>query len=202
MDTETWLREVSNTSDGPYLRPFAANAAWKSARVFIVGTNPATPLRKEFGSFDNYWYALTHDERRFLEVYRQSRSKGDSRTTLRVRELQTYLHPVNSLVTNVYPYPASGSGRIPNPTYHRLLGRQIFVRLMADLKPCALLLHGQPACKLLEWYHQAHGPAPNLLVKRFPHFSGQRAPAGYTDARWSAELASAAAEVKSLKDAV
>ena len=199
MDTETWLREISNTSQGPYLRPFGASASWKSARVLIVGTNPATPLRSEFISFDYYWEALTRDPDRFLEVYRRARRKGDSLTTRRTRELQGYLAPINSLVTNVYPYPASSANRIPNKAYFRSLGRQIFSRLIADLQPRALVLHGQPAFELLEWYRQEHGKTRELIVKTFPHFSGQRVPAGFTTERWRVELSSAAAELKGLE---
>ncbi len=67
-DFEVRLRELCNTAMGPYLRPFAPNTEWRSAQVFVVGTNPATPLRDEFASFDTYWHGLTVDPSVFDEV--------------------------------------------------------------------------------------------------------------------------------------
>jgi len=67
-DVEDRLREICHTDAGPYLRPFAPNPEWRTAQVFVVGTNPATPLRDEFESFDAYWRGLTVDPSIFERV--------------------------------------------------------------------------------------------------------------------------------------
>ncbi len=116
MINNQYLREICNTPEGPYLRPFAPNPKWAEARIFIVGTNPATPLRKEFESFEAYWHSLAHDPEAFERIYKQqhsSRISKTSKTTGRARQFQNQLTPINILTTNAMIYPAKKPKYIP-----------------------------------------------------------------------------------------
>ncbi len=110
---ENWLRATCNTATGPFLRPFAPNPEWHESSVFVVGTNPATPLRDEFLSFDDYWRSLTQSPDDFQRVYGLKHKAGQSKTTKRVAALLNYLSPLDILVTNVYAYPAPKPELIP-----------------------------------------------------------------------------------------
>lgn len=149
---EQWLRAVCNTPCGPFLRPFAPNSEWRNASVFVVGTNPATPLRDEFRSFDDYWRALTHVPDEFRRVYRLKHESGQSKTTRRVSELLKYLSPLNALVTNVYSYPAPKPKLISNFEEQKRISEQIFDFLLTICKPQALFFHGSVAANFARGY--------------------------------------------------
>lgn len=142
---DQYLRELCNTLEGPYLRPFRPNPKWFEARIFIVGKNPATPLRNEFGSFDEYWYSLTQDSEKFKRRYRSKHSSGQSKTTKRTQRIQDWLHPVNVLVTNAIIYPGKN---IPNKAEQRVIGRRCFEYLLDVCKPSSVLFCGAKAVEL------------------------------------------------------
>jgi hypothetical protein len=81
MDFETQLKSWCNTERGPYRHPFAPNPNWRSAQVMIIGTNHATLLRNEFGSFDEYWNSLTVDPAAFDKYYSAQHKDGASKST-------------------------------------------------------------------------------------------------------------------------
>lgn len=148
MDVEAQLREICDTPSGPYLRPFRPNAAWKNATVFIVGSNPATPLREQFRSFDEYWDSLTRHPAVFDKAYAAARDGEDSKTTKRVKELCSGLQGVNHLVTNAAPYPIAHDERVPSAQWN--IGEQIFTLLLSQCEPQAIFAHGSKAQRLVE----------------------------------------------------
>jgi hypothetical protein len=75
-DAEEWLRSVCHTPDGPYLRPFASNPRWRTAKVFLVGCNPATSIARAQVTFDDYWDGLTVHPEAFEKLYDQERKEG------------------------------------------------------------------------------------------------------------------------------
>ena len=205
---ERWLRELCHTAEGPYLRPFAPNPEWRTAQVFVVGTNPATPLREEFDSFDMYWRGLTSDPSIFEEVYRRQHRGGESRTTARVRKFVAALRPLNVLVCNAYALPAPRREQIPNRLEAAAVGRAIFEGLFAHCRPRTLLFHGAEAVKLAEKTlevrldvavpleeQQTTTDSGEARVYAFPHFSGMGAPPGFAVGRMDADLAGLAARV-------
>jgi hypothetical protein len=99
-DAECILHKLAYTTSGPYLRPFTRNASWRTARVFIVGTNPATPLRDEFDSFEAYWLALSCNPSDFEKVYLSQRTGKPSKTTMRIKRFESHLADVGVLRTN------------------------------------------------------------------------------------------------------
>ena len=86
--------------------PFMPDAEWRKARVLIVGTNRATPLRDEFVSFSEYWHALTCDLAAFQAVYLAQRSDENSMTGGRIVRFATALSGVGLLRTNACALPS------------------------------------------------------------------------------------------------
>lgn len=148
MDIEKELREICNTQNGEYLRPFRPNPAWKRASVFIVGSNPATPLRHKFCSFDEYWDSLTKHPEVFKRAYLEARLGGESKTTGRVNELCRYLGGINYLVTNAAAYPVEHGKPVPADQWRT--GEVIFGLLRDQCMPRAIFAYGSRAQQLIE----------------------------------------------------
>jgi len=179
-DFESALQAYCHTATGPYLRPFGANSQWQSARVVVIGENPATPLRDEFSGFKDYWHALTHAPERFRAAYDHSRGGHQTKTSRRIQMLvdQVGMH---CLVTNVCWYPAPSRKAIPREERGRHTG--FLYRLVQFVEPCVLFAHG---AKALDFVRQSFGltidpyvPASSqcatrgsMLVLGYPHFSG------------------------------
>lgn len=144
-DFEVVLRTLAQTDSGPYLRPFTPDAQWRTARVFIVGTNPATPLRDEFDSFDTYWHALTRDPAAFQKVYMARRSGKPSVTTNRINRFTAPLADVGVLRTNACALPSRRWGELPSALRREQLeiGRRVLRALVEICRPAAILCHGK-----------------------------------------------------------
>jgi hypothetical protein len=152
---DLWLREKCYQSTGPYLRPFAPNANWQKARVFIIGLNPSTPFREEFDSFDHYWQSLTHYPTQYQKVYRAKYQKAEverSRTSRRISEFLSYLEPLNVLVTNVFAYPTPNPLLIPRRIKREPFNERILCRLIKICEPKVLFFHGREARRFAEKY--------------------------------------------------
>lgn len=210
---DRYLREMCNTPKGPYLRPFFPNPKWYEARIFIVGTNPATPLRNEFESFDEYWRSLTQAPEEFERKYSQKHGSGQSKSTARAQRFQNRMHPINVLATNSIIYPGKYKG-IPNKANQRKIGTSCFQYLLGVCKPSSVLFHGSKAVKLaadslgvnLDRYQPIdcqdtviHNPIYCHLFA-FPHFSGQGARGGYKVREMDAQLARLAVRLKELEN--
>lgn len=150
---ELWLKIKCNTSEGPYLLPFAPNDKWNQASVFIVGLNPIISFRDEFKSFEHYWLALTRDASVFTEHYRRKYPRGQgSRTNKRIAQLIGYLNPLNVLVTNTFAYPATNPALIPKHIRKEAIEERILTRLFLTCRPKAVLFHGAEARDFGEKY--------------------------------------------------
>lgn len=208
---EAWLRKACQTADGPYLRPFAPNPYWKSARVFVVGTNPATPLRKEFASFEKYWEALTLDKAAFEAVYLSKREGKASKTSIRAARFEQALDPLPVLRTNACALPSIRWGDLPTSTQHRYLaqGKDVLHALVEICRPSAIVCHGKaatdvisslfsvpldPYAPLTEQNHVGRLSGLSLETKLFayPHFSGIGVRKGFSVSAMDEELASLA----------
>lgn len=148
---EQRLRELCNTESGPYLRPFAPNPEWRTAQVFVVGTNPATPLRGEFSSFEEYWRALTRDQAAFDKVYVAQRQGKPSKTTGRACGFTSTLGSVSVLRTNACAYPTSRWKELRSQQKREQLriGREILGALVETCRPAVILCHGKQAVQTL-----------------------------------------------------
>jgi hypothetical protein len=148
VNFEHELKAICNTKGGPYLRPFRPNVAWAHSKAWIVGSNPATPLRQEFRSFDEYWDSLTKNPDVFERTYANARGDEDSKTTKRVKELCAELCGINYLVTNACAYPVAHNGRVPAEQW--AIGEQIFRGLLICCEPKVIFAHGTKAQRLVE----------------------------------------------------
>jgi hypothetical protein len=203
---EAFLRQVAETASGPYLRPFTPDVGWRRARVLVVGTNPATPLRDEFASFDAYWHALTCDPTSFDAVYRAQRGGKTSKTTARIARFAAPLRDAGVLRTNACALP-SERWRELHPAERRAhleSGLLILRALVAICRPAAILAHGKegiqavsrlagvpldPYAPLLDQSTRAvfPGMAPvNLFA--YPHLSGVGVRKGFAVGRMGDEL--------------
>lgn len=206
------LKNACETETGPYLRPFVTNRNWNKAQVFVIGTNPATPLRDEFDSFEDYWNSLTKEPARFEEIYSAQHTSGASKSTRRSRFLLEQLQPLNVLVTNAMIYPAKRPKYIPNKAYQRTIGIGSFMFLSSVCKPRAILFYGSEAIRLCR---TALGidldPYQPISLQNataswqwetnlfgFPHFSGQGVKAGYKVSEMNNELEFLARRIKSM----
>lgn len=143
MDFERQLKEWCETAHGPYRRPFSPNPAWRQARVFIIGTNPATPLRNEFASFDDYWNALTVDPTKFDAHYSAQHHGETSKSTKWTRRLIELLQPLNCLVTNACWYPVEKEKNVPPSEWE--FAESSLKKLIAFIRPNAIVCHGSVA---------------------------------------------------------
>jgi hypothetical protein len=206
-DSEALLRRLAHTPSGPYLRPFTPDTNWRTARVFIVGTNPATPLRDEFGSFDEYWHGLTCDPTAFEAVYLAKRSGKVSKTTARAKRFEAPLSGTGVLRANACALPSRRWSELPAGVRREQLenGRQILRALVEICRPAAILAHGKegvravstlfatpldPYVPLLRQSVRASldpGMAPVQLFA-YPHLSGIGVEKGFAVSRMDDEL--------------
>ncbi|WP_312165396.1 hypothetical protein [Massilia timonae] len=204
---EAFLRESARTASGPYLRPFTPAAGWRTARVFVVGTNPATPLRDEFASFDEYWHALTTDPASFDAVYRAHRGGKSSKTTARIARFEAPLRDVGVLRTNACALPSRRWLDLRAAERRSQLENGLLVlrALVAICRPAAILAHGSegvravsrlfgvpldPYVPLLAQSAEARLPAGMQPVQLFayPHLSGVGVNKGFAVARMGDDL--------------
>lgn len=204
---EAFLRQLAETASGPYLRPFTPDAAWRQARVFIVGTNPATPLRDEFASFDVYWHALTRDPASFEAVYRARHGGKTSKTTARIGRFATPLRSVGVLRTNACALPSERWSDLAAPERRAQLANGLLIlrALVAICRPAAILAHGKEGVRAvsqlagvaLDPYTPlaaqcsravlAPGLAPVQLFA-YPHLSGVGVNKGFAVSRMGDEM--------------
>jgi hypothetical protein len=200
VNTITTLKALCKTDTGPYLRPFAPNQDWNQAKIFIVGTNPATPLRNEFRDFDDYWFSLTSNVANFESIYSKRHLSGASKTTLRARKVIVALDPLPVLVTNSIAHPTSRMSKLTNLPHHREIGSQCFELLVTLNQPKVILFHGKEACNLcarvfgvvLDRYmpisNQISQSDSGIGLYGFPHFCGVGVKKGYSVAGMNEEL--------------
>jgi hypothetical protein len=175
--------------------------------VFIVGTNPATPLRDEFDSFDAYWHALTHDPAAFQAVYMTRRSGKPSATTNRISRFTAPLASVGVLRTNACALPSRRWSELPGPVRREQLevGHQILHALVEICRPAAILCHGKEGVRAVSTLFGAPldpyfplerqaaraaltpGGVPVQLFA-YPHLSGIGVEKGFAVARMGDEL--------------
>ncbi|MFM0557701.1 hypothetical protein P0D69_43215 [Paraburkholderia sediminicola] len=148
-DFEAQLKKYCRSETGGHLRPFAPNRNWKAATIFIVGTNPATPLRDQFESYDSYWDCLTRDTEKFQEIYTSARGPAKSKgTTVNLKVLLNLLGREDCLVTNACWYPTKRRQAIPRE--ERTRHHDALRLLIQFCRPKAILFHGNPAIGFAE----------------------------------------------------
>ena len=176
------IKHYCYTDSGPFRRPFTPNKDWANADVMIIGTNPATPMRDQFDSFDQYWISLTEDPELYWEKYRTVHSGKTSKSTSNVNLLLKLLEPLNILVTNVVWYPSQKKKFIPKDEWH--IGVSALTALYQYIQPKVIFCHGADAqdfAKSIDPSSDRYNSAQEQITKStnstlvlcFHHFSGQ-----------------------------
>lgn len=185
MEFQELIKEWCNTESGPYRRPFLPNKNWDKAEVIIVGTNPATPMRNQFESFEQYWNGLTVEPELFNTRYKLEHSGSTSKSTKNANILLSNLEDLNVLVTNIVWYPASKFKGIN--VLEREFGKQALLELIAHVKPKVIFTHGARAEKFIKKnFIKEHSTLNRYIVPEkqnteynetlilsYHHFSGQ-----------------------------
>lgn len=184
VDLEDRLKEWCDTESGPYLRPFAPNQNWRDAEVMIIGENPATPLRDEYSSFDEYWDSLTTNLTIFDMHYSAQNHGETTKSTTWAKKLIELLEPLelNCLVTNVCWFPVQKSKDIPRN--EPSIGQNYLLQLIRFVQPKVIFCHGSKAEEFarnclgvkVDRYTppgQQVAVVGGMLVLTYHHFSGQ-----------------------------
>ena len=125
------------------MRPFTCSDNPYDCRIFLVGTNPATPLRKPF--FYTYW----SDSKGFLrdkfeEDYSVKRGKSGP-TRRRIEEFVCGASPIPCLETNIYAISTAS----PNLRKEDK-DTTIFEFLLREIEPDAIFLFRRCAVKYFQ----------------------------------------------------
>ena len=148
-DFASGLREILNRMNTPGLRPFACDGSPLSCNVFLVGSNPATPMYRSFWEFwsDDFGF----DKASFMQAYREARTeRGELRTSKTRHTLEWVVDasaPTRCLETNVYAKPTSGGVRNLGPED---LNSEPLRYLLDWIKPGLIIGHGRTARRHLE----------------------------------------------------
>lgn len=163
---------LSLISKPTYLRPFVSDGSPLDCEVFIVGLNPASPMKADFWSF---WQSeVGFDKARWFEAYLADRAArplkpGRKRrnavsNSRRVIEwLIPALSPAKCLETNIY---SAATEELRDLEQERRITAP-FDFLIDTIKPAVVIVHGKGAithlrqktfpCKVIEVDHFSRG---------------------------------------------
>lgn len=170
-DLSTLERDLASLIGRPTdLRPFVCHGSPLDCEVFIVGLNPASPMRDDFW---NFWCpGFGFDKPRWLEAYKAERSSrplkpGRTRRNVisnsrRVIEwINAALGEVKSLETNVYSTPTEDICDLEQ----RLRITAPFDFLVDRIKPRVVIVHGNEAIA------HVRQKQPHFEIVEVNHFS-------------------------------
>ena len=149
----------------PTWRPFTCNGSPLDCQVFIVGTNPATPL--DFGHYWD-WDSGLFNEALFADEYEAHRPLRGTRLRLhRLRNMSNCsgdggTEAVSFLETNVYPQ----SG--PDPGLLTFRDPVVLRFLIAQVKPKVVIAHGAISIDILRAmyrYRTAQNQKPSFELR-------------------------------------
>jgi hypothetical protein len=152
------------------LRPFVCNGSPLACRVFIVGLNPASPMKATFWDF---WRpGIGYDKAAWMDAYvaeRAERPLKPGRTRRRrispsravIECLVSELGHTTCLETNIYATAAEDYCDLSAG----LRDTKPFDYLLAALKPEVIIVHGADAIAHVQ------SKAPAAAVLAVPHFS-------------------------------
>ncbi|MBP2643677.1 MAG: hypothetical protein H6Q67_1564 [Firmicutes bacterium] len=138
-------------ADKAYYQPLVCIGDMSKIGIFVVGTNPALSVYSHEIDIDTYTDLLFNYER-FMDYYRAIRFKEGLPEMSRIRTglhgFLTWLSEQTNFSvaeTNVIAYPTPtlvDLKKVPSPIIG--VGKSIFRRLLAVIKPQLIILHGKP----------------------------------------------------------
>lgn len=133
-----------------YFRPMLCKGELSKVDIFLVGTNPATPIYPKDMRIERFVeLILSYEE--FINYYKSSRlasGKGEvSRTRTGMNSFLDWLsqHTSSSIVeTEVIPYPTEKLKLLKKePKFVIERGKEIFYELVTLFEPKTIILHGK-----------------------------------------------------------
>lgn len=134
--------------DGGYLRPWMCAGDPATARVFLVGANPATPFPVESIGRTAYLDALTTQNDRLHELYLRLRGGSPSPTRLNIERVVRILSRAGAgtvLETNVWTLPTPSLAALRRAGTAAVSSSTVLDALIEVLAPLALIVHGSKA---------------------------------------------------------
>lgn len=157
--------------DQPYLRPLVCAGDWQRIAVCVAGINPATRIHPtDIGLAEYVRLLLDYSAfQRFYQDLRRDRGESTrSKTRPWIERLSTYVrskygHSVAE--TNVLPLPAKDVKDLyAQPLQAIERAREVFLQLLAAIRPQLILLHGADALREFLLSMRQAG-----MKHRFPH---------------------------------
>lgn len=145
------LKNACKPIDGSdvYFRPFISKGNPQDSKIFLVGVNPATPIKTKEIDLESYTNLLM-DYQLFHERYLDLRgTAGVSRTRMGILEFVRWISSYTNtpvLETNVITYPTKSIKELKrfnkeNPKGYNK-ATNIFVSLLKEIEPSIIILHG------------------------------------------------------------
>lgn len=134
------LQKIEKRLPGRTSWPFLCRGSPLTCRIFIVGTNPARQVEKQFWDFwtDPRGFRKTEFVRELEEL------TGGLTRTREYIEIVTAAAGINdTLETNIYPYATPSAGALTAEQKRT----DIFEYLLHTIDPRIVLAHGKPAKK-------------------------------------------------------
>lgn len=154
------LREVMNKVKLSGLRPFVCDGSPLAREVFLVGTNPATPMDQNFWCFWNDDRGF--DKIAFMEAYKETR-RHLSPTRQTIEWVIQFSAPMKCLETNIYATPKPSGERLSKEERNTAP----FDYLLERINPKLVIAHGKPATEYLK------ANPPECELKCVSHFSSK-----------------------------
>lgn len=147
---------VQLKEEDSYFRPFVVESPDSKGNVFIVGINPATPMKvKDFEDTSEY-IDLIYNRSRFMERMQTLRIRdGKSRLSKTRVGLNAFVKDleakssgvINVVETNMNAWPTKSAKclSLPRNKQAAVYGAQIFKRVFFHYKPSVLIVHSKQA---------------------------------------------------------
>lgn len=152
-DLKQW---VQLEGEDVYFRPLLAKSKTSRGNVFIVGINPATPMKRADFQDMNEYIELLYNRSRFMERMQEVRIRdGKSRLSKTRVGLNAFVKDleakssgvINVVETNMNAWPTKSAKclSLPKNKQAAVYGAQIFKRVFFHYKPSVLIVHSKQA---------------------------------------------------------
>lgn len=172
-DLKQW---VQLEGEDVYFRPLLAKSKTSRGNVFIVGINPATPMKRADFQDMNEYIELLYNRSRFMERMQEVRIRDGksslSRTRIGlnefVRDLEAKSHGVIEVIeTNVNTYPTEQAEMLKStPTKLVEHGYRIFHEVLVAYQPEVIIVHSVKAVRELVRLLESERMVPYQTFRR------------------------------------
>ena len=171
MTLEKFREGLERLMPTPEARPFTCKGSPFKCRLFIVGFNPATPLKQDF--FRRYWcddrgflrkvFEADYLQRRKEQRREEPHKRQVSPTRQRIEAFVEGASPVPCLETNIYAVPTAKASELES----KYKNMDIIEYLIKKIRPAGIFVHSNAARKL---FQKLSGCKPGDEPKRVEMF--------------------------------